>query len=198
MTTKNKTGGVILAGGQSRRMTHDDKAFVLFNNRPLVSYSISAMTSVTTRTVISANRNHEAYEKFNLPVIADRTDDYKGPLAGILTAIDYLQECEILLVAPCDCPLLTADHLKKLLEAREQHTVDIAVAFDGHRLHPVLLALKTNLQASLESYLLNGNHKVDLWLKQHTLVTVDFSNEPEIFFNVNTKDDLALLQQKYA
>jgi len=197
MTTNNAIGGVILAGGQSRRMGHTDKGLLLFNNRPLVSYSISAITTITERVIISANRNFEAYAAYHLPVIADRTDDYKGPLAGILTALNALLECGIILVTPCDCPLLTAVHLQKLLDARKQHDTDIAVAFDGLRIHPVFLALKTTLRASLERYLLNEQHKVELWLKQHSLVTVDFSDEPEIFYNVNTTADLALLQQKY-
>jgi molybdopterin-guanine dinucleotide biosynthesis protein A len=69
------------------------------------------------------------------------------------------------------------------------------VAFDGERVHPVVMALKTCLHKSLAEYLASGERKLQHWLHQHALVEVDFSDQPQVFANINTPDELALLEQ---
>ncbi|MDD1606114.1 MAG: molybdenum cofactor guanylyltransferase MobA, partial [Methylococcaceae bacterium] len=93
-------------------------------------------------------------------------------------------------------PLMTTQHLQKLLTVRADLNVDIAVAFDGERLHPLFLAIKTSLQESLQNYLASGQRKVQAWLAQHNPAQVDFSDTPEIFTNINTLTELSLLEAK--
>ncbi|TAL45251.1 MAG: molybdenum cofactor guanylyltransferase [Methylovulum sp.] len=188
--------GVILAGGLARRMHHQDKGLIPYNGRPLVSYAIAAMSPVVERLLINANRNHEQYRQFGLPVIADQTNSFDGPLAGISAAMHYAKT-GVLLVMPCDCPLATAEHLQKLLGAREEQDADIAVAFDGERLHPVFLAVKTALQTGLAEYLNGGGRKVEDWLKRCHTVKADFSRQPELFVNLNTMAELSSLESQY-
>lgn len=187
--------GVILAGGLARRMNHQDKGLILYKGRPLISYAIAAMSPAVNPLLINANRNHEHYQQFGLPVIADRTDRFDGPLAGVLTAMSY-SKTDILLVMPCDCPLVTTEHLQCLLNTRTQHDADIAVAFDGERLHPVFLAIKASQQAGLEDYLAGGRRKVEDWLKRCNTVKADFSQQPELFININTMAELSLLESR--
>lgn len=194
---QNKITGVILAGGRATRMNHQDKGLVLYKNAPLISYAIAAMLPVVHDVLINANRNLSEYKRFNLPVVADQTRSFDGPLAGILTALCH-STAEILLVMPCDSPLITAAHLQKLLTALIESERDIAVAFDGERLHPVFLALKTTVKESLEHYLNSGERKMARWIKQHNFVTVDFSSEPTVFFNLNSMSELSDLEQQVA
>ncbi len=95
---------------------------------------------------------------------------------------------------PCDSPLIKAEHLQRLITALSENKVDIAVAFDGERMHPVFLALKTALKNSLEKYLQSGNRKIDIWLQQHQLIKVDFSQNAEVFLNINTIKELEALE----
>lgn len=192
MSGQNKVSGVVLAGGQGRRMGQQDKGLVLFHGRPLVVYALTALAGLTTDIVISANRNLAAYAQFGYPVISDGRADYDGPLAGILAAM-RASRAEILLVAPCDSPLLKTEHLQRLLTALDEQA-DIAVACDGERLHPVVLAVKTGLQASLEDYLHSGERKLQNWLFSQAFVKVDFSDQPAVFANINTLAQLAELQ----
>jgi molybdopterin-guanine dinucleotide biosynthesis protein A len=74
----------------------------------------------------------------------------------------------------------------------------VAIPFDGERLHPVFLVLKTHLKDSLESYLASGERKVELWLKAQPYITVDFSDEAAIFCNINTLTELSALETRYA
>lgn len=188
-----KVTGVVLAGGLARRMKKQDKGLVDYLNKPMVSYAVDAMAKVAETVFINANRHHAEYAKFGYGVISDQTDSFDGPLAGILSALIHAKT-DIVCVMPCDSPLIKAEHLQKLLTALTENNVDIAVAFDGERLHPVFLALKTTLQTSLENYLQAGNRKIDLWLQQHPLIKVDFSQNAEVFLNINTLDELQALE----
>ena len=196
---KNKTTvtGVILAGGLARRMNNQDKGLINYKGRPMVSYAIAALASVTDQSIINANRNQERYAQFGLPVVADQTDSFDGPLAGVLTAMIHA-DTDVLVVMPCDSPLIRAEHLQKLLTTRAENDADVAVAFDGERLHPVFLAVKTSLKTSLQDYLTSGQRKADHWLEQQKMVKADFRNEPEIFININTLTELSELEAKGA
>lgn len=195
MNHQPEVTGVILAGGLARRMNNQDKGLINYKGRPMVSYAIAALASIVDLSIINANRNREQYQTFGLPVVADQTDSFDGPLAGILTAMLYT-EAELLVVMPCDSPLIKAEHLKKLLATRAIDDSDVAVAFDGERLHPVFLAIKTSLKNSLQDYLNRGQRKADHWLKQQKMVKADFSDEPEIFVNINTLTELSELEAK--
>jgi molybdopterin-guanine dinucleotide biosynthesis protein A len=195
MNNQTKVTGVILAGGLARRMNNQDKGLVNYKGRPMISYPIAALTAVTDESIINANRNREQYQAFGLPVVADQTDSFDGPLAGILTAMIYT-DADLLVVVPCDSPLIKAEHLQKLLATRAENNADVAVAFDGERLHPVFLAIKTSLKTSLQNYLASGERKISHWLEQQKMVKADFSNEPEIFININTLTELSKLEAK--
>lgn len=192
MNGQSKISAVVLAGGQARRMGQQDKGLVEFKQRSLVSYAIDALAGITTQISISANRNLEQYKQFGYPVIADGRDGFDGPLAGILAAMQA-SPSEVLLVLPCDTPLIQTTHLQRLLDGLEVYK-DIAVAFDGERLHPVVMALKTHLQKNLEDYLNSGERKLQGWLYRHAWAKVDFSDQPQVFANINTLDELAILQ----
>ena len=193
MSEQKKVTGVVLAGGLARRMNKQDKGLMLYHNRPMVSYAVEAISEVTDTVFINANRNKDQYMQFGCEVISDQTDSFDGPLAGIFSAMSHAKT-DKLLIMPCDSPLIKATHLQKLLQALTDD-VDIAVAFDGERLHPVFLALKTSLKNSLNAYLQAGDRKIDLWLQQHSLVKVDFSNNTEVFLNINTLSELDALEK---
>jgi len=195
MNKQSKVTGVVLAGGLARRMNKQDKGLVDFNDQPMISYAVQAMAPVVDELLINANRNIEQYQAFSYPVISDATSDFDGPLAGIYAALNACQN-EILLVMPCDSPFITAEGLTTLLNERASSDADIAVAFDGERLHPVFLALKTSLKDRLQNYLAQGERKIDRWIEQHNWVKVDFSASPEFFENINTLEQLQQLSDK--
>lgn len=194
MSNRTKVTAVILAGGLARRMNNQDKGLVLFHGRPMVGYAIEAVRPLADEIIINANRNVETYRQFGLPIVSDQIGHFEGPLAGILSAM-MSADTELLLVLPCDSPLVTTEHLRRLLIAGLDENTDVAVAFDGERLHPVFLAIKTDLQSSLKDYLAGGERKIDRWLMQHRMVRVDFSDEPEVFVNVNTLAELSALEE---
>ncbi len=195
MDSQTKVTGVILAGGLARRMNNQDKGLITFKGQSMVSYAIEAMKIVVDETIINANRNIPDYRAFGLTVVSDQTDSFDGPLAGMLAAMIFAKH-GVLLVMPCDSPLIKAHHLQKILSARAENDADIAVASDGLRVHPVFLAIKVSLQEHLQDYLNSGQRKLQTWLEQHKMIKVDFSAEPDIFTNINTLPELKNLEQR--
>lgn len=193
MYSQTKVNGVVLAGGLARRMGGQDKGLVDYNSRAMIEYALEALSPVVKEVYINANRHLEQYRQFGYAVISDQTETFDGPLAGVLSAM-LQSDAEILLVIPCDSPLVQSSHLQKMLESRNNADADIAVAFDGKRLHPVFLALKRSLAPSLQEFLSSGQRKIDLWLEQHHVIRVDFSETPQIFLNVNTLEELSDLE----
>ena len=193
MDQQNKVAGVILAGGLARRMQQQDKGLIELAGRPMVSYAIDAMKPVVNRLFINANRNRTDYKQWGYDVISDQSSSFDGPLAGMLAAMN-VADAKWLLVMPCDSPLIKTEHIKKLLKTALKNDCDCAIAFDGECIHPVFLALKTRLKPSLEKYLAQGERKIDRWLFQHDCVQVDFSDQAEVFQNINTLDELTQLE----
>lgn len=189
MTSQTKVTGVILAGGQARRMNYQDKGLQLFRGQPLISYSLNALNPIVDDLIINANRNLDIYENFGVPVVADLTPDFSGALAGILAAMNY-SKSELLIVVPCDAPFITTIQLQHLLSEHQKSDAEISVACEGEQIHSVFLVVKTNLKSSLENYLKNGEHKVRKWFEQHHTQYVDFGENASGFENINTIAEL--------
>jgi len=186
---------VVLAGGEARRMGGRDKGLLELRERTLAAYALDAVKPVAGTVLISANRNLGPYIALGYLVISDRTGGYRGPLAGLLSAMEHTATAD-LLVVPCDCPLLDAAVLRRILAALGDENVDIAVAHDGQRLQPVVMALRTDLSESVEAFLDKGERQIKLWLKRHRWVAVDCSDRAEAFENANTPEDLARLEDR--
>lgn len=181
--------GVILAGGQARRMGGEDKGLILFQQKPLIHYAIDALRPQVDQLIINANRNLEHYQEFGYPVISDSIDGFCGPLAGMLSAMQST-DADYILTAPCDCPSISPQLRQRLMESLLLSSADIAVAFDGQRLQPVFSLIPCHLKDDLQDYLFQGERKIDLWLQRHKLTIVDFSDHAETFANFNHPEDL--------
>ena len=182
--------GVVLAGGRGRRMGGADKGLLECRGRPLVSYALDALRQIAGTVCINANRNLPEYAHLGVPVIADRTDSFDGPLAGLLSAMQAA-ETEYVLTVPCDSPLVDGESLGRLHAKLEEEGAGMCAAHDGERMHPVFLIARRSLAPDLEAYLASGQRKMETWLKSHSLALADFSDHPEWFANINTPEDLA-------
>ena len=195
MTQVADITGVILAGGKGRRMQGKDKGLIELNGKLLIQHVISAIAPQVGQLVINANRNLQQYANLGYPVVSDSMDDYQGPLAGFLAAMNSIDTPDLVSV-PCDGPMLPHDLVQRLVAERERAAADIAVAHDGRRLQPVYALVPTRLRQDLKAFLDSGERKIDLWYAQHNLVQVDFSDSPEAFININTPQDREELQQQ--
>lgn len=207
-TLRSEVVGVLLAGGQSRRMFADgpgggDKGLLEIGGKPMLAHVIDRLAPQVGAMVINVNGDPARFEGFSLPFVADTIGGHVGPLAGVLAGMRWAAVhhpgVRFIATVSTDAPFVPEDLVARL--AAELHAArggeQVALArSDGH-LHPVIglwpVALADDLQAALQ----DGVRKVLAWTDRHGTLGVDFApvcvgeEEVDPFFNANTPDELA-------
>jgi molybdopterin-guanine dinucleotide biosynthesis protein A len=184
---------VILAGGEGRRMGGNDKGLLAVGDTTLVGIiagKIRAQLHAAQRDekiLISANRNLDSYRRC-ADVVSDVDDQYCGPLSGILAAL-MNTESDWIAVTPCDSPNIP-DHYVERMVAATARGAKALVAYDGKQLQPVFCLVKRELIPDLNAFLQRGERKVGLFFRDVAAQRLDFSDNLELFVNINTPADL--------
>jgi len=184
----------ILAGGRGTRLGGVDKGLEALSGRPLVTHIIEALKPQCGTILINANRHMEQYSAFGYPVVTDDSDDFLGPLAGMLRVL-RAADTRYVLCVPCDAPLLPPDLTVRLWQALLDGAAQASVACTADGLQPVYTLLTKPLATNLKTYLDSGARKTADWLRSIAAATVDFSDRPEMFLNMNTEADRTRLSQ---
>lgn len=187
--------GLILAGGRGTRLGGVNKGLIELHGRPLIEYVLDRLRPQTGAILINANRHHERYAAYGVPVIPDLEGGFAGPLAGIAAGLATART-DWVVVVPCDCPLLPSDLVARLWQARCTAEADVAVAQAAGRLQPVFALVPVTARAELERRLRAGERKVETWLKAQRLAIADFSDEAEAFVNVNTEEERRAVEER--
>jgi molybdenum cofactor guanylyltransferase len=191
-----KVVGLLLAGGQSRRMGGGDKALRLLDGIPLLDRVIKRLRPQVDALVLNANGDPTRFADFALPVAADTVPGFVGPLGGVLAGLDWAAshrpDCSYVVSVATDAPFLPVDLVARLVEALDEARADLACAASGGRSHPVFGLWPVRLRDDLRRAVVDqGIRKVDLWTARHQLTTVPFPVQPvDPFFNANRLEDL--------
>ncbi|HEX6138144.1 MAG TPA: molybdenum cofactor guanylyltransferase MobA [Casimicrobiaceae bacterium] len=182
--------GVVLAGGQGRRMGTVDKGLVDLDGRPLVAHVIERLAPQVRTLIINANRNAERYAAFGHPVVADAVGGFAGPLAGLHAGL-RASTTPFVVTSPCDSPFLAADLVARLAGAFDAGPTDVAVARTFAQPHPVFALVDRAVLPHLERFLGDGGRKIDAWYASLRIAEVAFDDEADAFRNINTPAELA-------
>lgn len=187
--------GLVLAGGQGRRMGGVDKGLQTLSGRPLVAWVLERLAPQVGAILINANQNLERYGEFGHPVIPDRVGGFAGPLAGLQAG---LQACvtPLLVTAPCDSPFLPTDLVTRLFDGLQAKNAQLAVARTGDQPHPVFCLCRREVLSNLTDFLAAGGRKIDAWYAALDVVEVAFDDEAEGFANINTREELSAFAHK--
>jgi len=187
-----KITGVVLAGGQGRRMGHVDKGLQLLRGRPMVAWVIERLAPQVDEILINANQNLDRYAQFGHRVIPDAIGGFVGPLAGLHRGLSEATH-PLVATVPCDSPFLPEDLIEKLRAALDRAQADLAVARTGDQSHPVFCLCRKSVAAGLADYLVAGGRKIDAWYAKLKVAEVDFPDE-SAFSNINTAEELRAQQ----
>jgi molybdopterin molybdotransferase len=193
MKAKASISGLILAGGRGTRMGHVDKGLQPFRGKPMASHVLERLAPQVASVAINANQNLDTWAGFGVPVWADDTPGFAGPLAGLEAGMRRASG-PYLLTAPCDSPFLPHDLAERLFEAMQREGADLAFAATQEpgmlrQPHPVFCLVKTKLLPVLSAYLAAGGRKMDGWYRDLKAVEVLF-DDADAFRNINTLDEL--------
>ena len=145
--------GLVLAGGQSRRMGQD-KALMRYQGRTLIDNASLLLQSASCDKVL-ISRNAPGF-------LNDKIED-AGPLSGVHAVLDALSQsdnhngnpCE-LLVLPVDMPQMTPELLRILVSrGREAEKA----CYVENRFLPFFLPVAQNTQALLANYLVEQSKR---------------------------------------
>lgn len=195
---------VLLAGGLARRMGGGDKCLLELGGRTLLARAIERITPQVGQVILNANGDAARFGDIGLPVIADTIAGNAGPLAGVLSGMEWLREnapdTPWLLTAPTDAPFLPADLVERLLAAAKEAAVPIACAASGGRRHPPIALWDVALAEDLRRAMTEEEiRKVDLWTAHHGVVAVEWPSAPiDPFFNINRPEDLTAAEAALA
>ncbi|MBW7656927.1 molybdenum cofactor guanylyltransferase [Hydrogenophilus thermoluteolus] len=200
--------GLILAGGEGRRMGGVDKGWVTWRDKPLIAWAIERLRPQVTQLLVSANRSLERYRALGYPVVNDAPEwRFAGPLAGIAAGLAAAASDWVVTV-PCDAPLLPRDLVARFLAAAHaagafaamrdanragEELPPVFFAHDGARAHPVFLLLHRAHLPSLTAFLATNRRRIDAWYGTLPHSAVSFADEPDAFANCNDPESLAQL-----
>ena len=181
--------GVILAGGQGRRMGGVDKGLQILRGKPMAQWVIERFAPQVNEVLVNANQNLEAYARFGYRVIPDEIGGYAGPLAGLQRGLSEASH-ELVATVPCDSPFLPHDLVERLYLGMQRDGAEIAVAKTGTQAHPVFCLCRKQLLPGLTSFLGAGGRKIDAWYAALNVTEVPFDDEAAAFSNINTETEL--------
>ena len=187
--------GLLLAGGQSRRMGGGDKCLRMLAGQTVLSRILHIARPQVGKLVLNANGDKSRFGHYDVPVAADVIEGFAGPLAGILTGLEWAKanapECQWVASFACDAPFAPVDLVSRFLAEVEQGA-DLVCAASGGRDQPVFGLWPIRLADDLRVALVNeGLRKVDIWTARYHLARVEWPTDPiDPFFNVNRPDDL--------
>lgn len=184
----NPIFGLVLAGGESRRMGRD-KALLVRDGRSQLAHIAALLEKVTDRVFVSMRREQQGEaERSRFAQIVDRCDGI-GPVAGILSAMEEHPDADWLVVA-CDLPNIDEPTLRYLLENRSTEQPFTAFKSSHDDLPEPLCALyRAGSSAIIREFV-----DVSMVCPRKILIRSDTKlldqPNPVALDNINTPDDL--------
>tara|TARA_B100000586_G_C19927207_1_gene349802 strand:+ start:85 stop:705 length:621 start_codon:yes stop_codon:yes gene_type:complete len=193
--SENNILGVILAGGQSRRMGRD-KSLIKLNGKTLIEHTIIKVKKFLPNLIIISNENKNEIMKYGIDLVNDCLGENQGPLIGIMTAMKYIKDnkknFDWIATFPCDTPFFPELLIKKFIDNSKSKKSLLYFASSNGQRHNVFGLWSLKLYDKLHNDIVNKNsRKVEDWAEQNDVQRIEFSFEKDDpFFNINTEEDL--------
>lgn len=174
--------GLILMGGQSSRMGKD-KAFVEYKDQTLLDHALRLLEGITTEVYLSVNA--EQFEALQGPYkcIQDKYIN-KGPMGGILSALEVLNQD--LIVLAVDMPQVNHTMLSPLVY---KGTKVRTYQNQENQWEPLPSFWPKTITKTLSSYFAKDQLSLNGFLKIHGEVVISNVNS-DSFKNLNSPSDL--------
>lgn len=174
-----------------------DKCLRPLGGQPILQRVIERARPQVATLVLNANGDPARFAGFGLPVVGDVVPDHAGPLAGVLTGLEWAAahrpDCPWVASIATDTPFFPPDLVARLLTATVAEGALLACAASGGQVHPVFGLWPVALAGELRRALVEeGLRKIDAWTARHRLAVVEFPvGAVDPFFNANRPQDLA-------
>ena len=189
----NNILGVVLAGGRSQRFGQD-KSQVKLKGKLLIDYILNEIINKFNETLIISNEQINFMQSNKISVVKDFKEGL-GPLGGVLTAMKWIKEknkkYKWISTFPTDTPFFTKKELEFFYENINIDESKLFFIKNKDARHNIFGLWSLDLMEQLESDLLKGERKVEIWADSIGVSVVNIDcKKPNPFFNINTKEDL--------
>ncbi|MBT2582868.1 molybdenum cofactor guanylyltransferase [Planococcus sp. ISL-109] len=186
----NRTVGILLAGGLSRRFG-SPKAFAELEGKAFYEYAYEALAAVCDHVVVITRPELISRFPGTLDVISDsRKFAGLGPLAGIFTAMSE-RPARQYLVLPCDMPFIGASETAAFMQLASEDNDITAVRAGDHDI-PLFSLWNVRILDPLEKELEDGQLRVMVFMAKVQTDWLDSSavGGLDAFRNINKPDQL--------
>ncbi|MBD8120927.1 MULTISPECIES: molybdenum cofactor guanylyltransferase MobA [Pseudomonas] len=178
---------LLLAGGRGQRMGGRDKGLIDWNGAPFIEHLHGLVRPLTDDLIISCNRNQERYADYADRLVADEQQDFPGPYAGIRAGLGAARH-ELLLVMPCDMPLLDRDLLNDLRATAAANPDLPVIVRQGEQWQPLLCCIPTVHASVFEEHWRQGQRSPRRTLAALGAVALQCAADDRRLANLNTPD----------
>ena len=191
--------GLILAGGEGRRMEGRDKGLISLADKPLIEYAIECLQPLVDDLSISCNRNQELYQDYQLNCVADENINagFQGPMAGLAAGLKNAKH-DWLLVMPCDTPLMTTSIMMQLINSLKTDASNRemqAIIFSHQGLQPLHGLYHRSMLPIFEQCLSENKNALQRLLRSLPSVSIHQADECGFSFNnANDTEELAMIE----
>ena len=188
MTAVAPLYGLVLAGGESRRMGRD-KALLEYHGRPQAEWAFELLSRHCAQTFLSVRAAHaNDASRAALPRIVDAGLG-AGPIAGIIAAQAAHPGAAWLVVA-CDLPFLDDATLAHLIGGRGGAPVTAYRSAHDGLPEPLCAIYEPESRAAILEFVAAGRHCPRKFIIGSGVPLLDLP-EPGALDNVNTPEELA-------
>jgi molybdopterin-guanine dinucleotide biosynthesis protein A len=161
--------GVILAGGQSKRMGCD-KAELIFQGKPLIEH---------TKNLFNQSNIQQTFISGELG-IPDKFPN-KGPIGGILSCLLQLKSFDAVLFLPVDMPLINKDIINQMLS---QPFTNLLYYKNYHL--PIIIKNTQEIRQVILAQLKNNALSIHELISQLRGNSIESEGLQDFFINTNT------------
>jgi molybdopterin-guanine dinucleotide biosynthesis protein A len=179
----------------------------LIDDKPIIEHLIDRLLSQTNTIAINTNERQLSLSRYDLPILQDRFTYNSGPLAGILTAMEYAKNNALVMTVAADTPFIPTNLIEKMLFTFKHEPTDVVFAKSQGKRHPTIGLWNTKCAPHLRQWLEQG-HKPSI-IHFASNINSTYADFPRVqlkngqdydpFFNINELHDLvearALLKQ---
>ena len=188
---------VILTGGKSSRMNFQNKSFLKLGNKFFIENIIANLEQKVSKIIINANNDIDKYQYLNLEIVRDKISGYKGPLAGLHSAMyNYQNTKEDLWFAilPTDAPIINSDYID-LFKVQDKIKEMAFISKINGSVEPMFSFWSIKSFSYLDQILNNNDgYKIMKFAEEIGFNYLNVSKKSEAeFFNVNNQEDYEIL-----
>jgi molybdopterin-guanine dinucleotide biosynthesis protein A len=188
---------VILTGGKSSRMNFQNKSFLKLGNKFFIENIIANLKQKVSKIIINANNDIDKYQYLNLEIVRDKISGYKGPLAGLHSAMyNYQNTKEDLWFAilPTDAPIINSDYID-LFKVQDKIKEMAFISKINGSVEPMFSFWSIKSFSYLDQILNNNDgYKIMKFAEEIGFNYLNISKKSEAeFFNVNNQEDYEIL-----